>query len=587
MTSTVSRRSTDGEGKHCNKRHFRTFICLFVIVSCCKVLVFPSYRSTDFDVHRHWKALTRQLKDRPVEWYYDDRHVNTEHTLDYPPGFAFFEYVLSNNLITQFLLTSQLLDDRCLQLIPDDEVQEYGTSPMCVAFLRSTVVVSDIVLWIGAWMVSTTTAALSPSRTSVWSIFLLIVLHPGLFWLDHVHFQYNGMLLGMLLISLTCLLRANAQPFKVKEDSISSASSRQYYCLAGAAMYALLLTFKHLYLGLSLWYFFYLLRRYCFVPDVTSDKADTKMRRKTHEKASHATFSFEKFLQLATVTVATLLLPFLPLLLSAARDTTDDSPLLLLKQIFSRLFPFERGLVHDYWAGNVWALYMGAQKVFQAMGVSVLPKDVSPDRVAVLLLIGLTLGALRAWKAAADWSNERLLLSFTLSAMISFMISYHVHEKAVLTSLIPMILLPFYCHSHGSSRHYTTNTGASGSFWKWLLQPEFILLEATTWGLLGCFPLLFESREMLLKLVGFATYLSFMVCVIHSYSRSSISPGWTARLWLVATALAVGLVLVVLEATPLSWWGRFEFAPLAITSLACAVGLIQSTFRLILSPANT
>lgn len=74
-------------------------------------------------------------------------------------------------------------------------------------------------------------------------IWVLAVFSPGLLIVDHMHFQYNGFLLGLLLISLSFL-----------------ADGKD---LMGGFVFAVLLCFKHLFAVAAPVYFVYLLRHYC------------------------------------------------------------------------------------------------------------------------------------------------------------------------------------------------------------------------------------------------------------------------------------------------------------------------------------
>lgn len=213
---------------------------LFVALGL-RLLLLPSYHSTDMEVHRNWLAITHSL---PLsEWYFDQ---GSEWTLDYPPFFAWFQWVLAQ--------PARILCPALLQL----DNLNYAAWPAKL-YLRSTVIVSELVYVAAVWALArrsssiaqaepdglqddemvvapssssngfTATPAAPVNRHSAvpspeirdaphqlvqqarWTpeerrairmvLFASLLLHPGLIFVDHIHFQYNGFLFGVLFWS--------------------------------------------------------------------------------------------------------------------------------------------------------------------------------------------------------------------------------------------------------------------------------------------------------------------------------------------------------------------------------------------------
>jgi len=507
---------------------------LFLISTCIKILLIPTYRSTDFDVHRNWLAITHNT---PIsEWYWNDVNGTTVHTLDYPPAFAFFESFLSNNFITELVLPQ---GDKCLDLLPDFD---NTPSQSCIVFQRSTVIFSDIILWIGAYFACRSLHPRRPLQFVVTS-FLLIVFNPALLWLDHIHFQYNGMILGVLLASLGCLMMGNNVAIVPENGNhtVKQPIAYDIYHLAGAGLFALLLNLKHLYLPLAPLYFCYLLERYCLTNGIP---AGGKQKQ----------FLPGKFLQLALVTGTTLVLPWIPFIMC-------EDPKSQILQILKRLFPFQRGLVHDYWAGNIWALYTFANRVLifavGRLGPKVRPMlseevadildgmylpEPSPLICAVLLCLSIIPGL---QMASSRLTNKKLIEAVVYVSLCSFMLAYHVHEKAILTTMIPLTLL--------------VEPNPRGEYY------NLLFWNITLWGLLGLFPLLYRTRELSIKLSSFLCYLGLISCLLRT------PPRWIMDMQYRTYGL-VALVIAFLEIIPIQ--GKWEFFPLMTTSIVCASGLV-------------
>jgi alpha-1,3-glucosyltransferase len=105
--------------------------------------------------------------------------------LDYPPFFAYFEKLLS--------IPAYFADPNMVQL----QNLNYA-SWSTIVYQRSTVILTEIVL--GAALVMFIRSAVEPSIQRV--ISASIFLHPGFLIIDHIHFQYNGFLFGILLWSI-------------------------------------------------------------------------------------------------------------------------------------------------------------------------------------------------------------------------------------------------------------------------------------------------------------------------------------------------------------------------------------------------
>ena len=104
-------------------------IIIFFIIIIIKIFLFPTSQSTDFEVHRNWKAITNSL---PIsKWYF---YSKNKWTLDYPPLFAYMEYILGK--------LSKFFDPNITNL---DSINY--DSFICKTFMRGTVLLGDLFLF--------------------------------------------------------------------------------------------------------------------------------------------------------------------------------------------------------------------------------------------------------------------------------------------------------------------------------------------------------------------------------------------------------------------------------------------------------
>jgi alpha-1,3-glucosyltransferase len=259
-----------------------------------------------------------------------------------------------------------------------------------VYFQRGTVLFSELpYLLVLAWIFGGVNGKMVIAYLSI--PFTLLDSTPP-FNLD-IHFQYNIIMQAIFLLSVQLI--------------------RTERFVLGAFVFSVLLNFKHIYLYAAIAYFIYILKEYILKDGSLKDK----------------------IVRLVKIGAATLL-PFVIAFLSFVYLGGIGQ----INQIFSRLFPFQRGLIHEYWAPNFWALYYFLDKVAHLLlsrlgmqivsvkeagelhNLRVLP-DVAPLVTTIIILLAtvpLIVVLLSKRKIRFEW------LVFLCGTMF-FLFGFHVH----------------------------------------------------------------------------------------------------------------------------------------------------------------
>lgn len=205
------------------------------------------------------------------------------------------------------------------------ENHNYASS-RTVIFQKCSVIVVDLVYMLGVWRLLKTLANTLGLHTRHYSAEAIHLFNIGLLFVDHIHFQYNGLLMGLFLISISFLLE-------------------EHY-LSAAFLFAFLINMKHIFLYVAPVIGVYLLLNYCC--------QSTTCRRQKQCQDKEWSWS-------CSSTTKLLMIGLIPFIVSFGPFCEH------LPQIISRLFPFGRGLTHAYWAPNFWSLYNTLDKILSIL----------------------------------------------------------------------------------------------------------------------------------------------------------------------------------------------------------------------------
>ncbi len=382
----------------------------------------------DFEAQRHWMEVTVNL---PLgEWYWHTKRNDLLYWgLDYPPLTAYVSYMFGR--------LAQWLVPELVELATSRGCESSG----CVNFMRMSVILCDFLVYIpaAAWIASTIPAPTErkkSKRISTYeSLMLCVALHPTRLLIDHGHFQYNGVCIGLTLIAMVSICRD--------------------YDVLGSILFCMALNFKQMTLYYAPVFFFVLLG---------------KMKKKGKEKGFMA--GLGHFMSVGGSVIATFCVLWAPFCLYPMDGETCSATLL---QVLHRLFPFARGIFEDKVA-NIWYClsilidFREWAEIEQLARMSLLLTLVLLAPIGVAVLGGSSHEKGTRTRGGGDSIHITLttfLLALVASSLAFFLASFQVHEKSLLLALVPALILPSLQDSNSGEPSSRGRYGGYGAFMFW------------------------------------------------------------------------------------------------------------------------
>lgn len=281
--------------------------------------------------------------------------------------------------------------------------------------MRATVIVSEYLVYIPAVVLFARRYGrlLGVPMWSTSIALIAILMQPGNILVDHGHFQYNTVMLGLMVASVESILTGRLP--------------------LACAFFVAALSFKQMALYYAPIMFSFLLGS-CIFPRIR----------------------IGRFLAIALSTVAAFAIILAPLIVASLNDWAHGTalpgplpaliadlpieldakawyytPFLQLGQLIHRVFPFARGLFEDKVA-NAWCAIHTFYKLHR------FPALLLQRASLAATLASISVPCLIIFRYPRP---QLLLLALSSSAWGFFLFSFQVHEKSVLLPLLPMTLL--------------------------------------------------------------------------------------------------------------------------------------------------